>query len=139
MVVLIDSDVLMDYLAKREPFYSNACKIIELRKRQKFYGCITTQTYANLHYILRNTITERQRRGLLLELCVLFKIGIIDGAMTVQALKEPQYKDFEDRLQMLCAIKENADYIVTRNLKDYTDSEVKAIPPNEFLKIIESE
>jgi predicted nucleic acid-binding protein len=139
MAVLIDTDVLVDYLSKREPFYSDAFRIIELRKRQKFFGVISTQTYANLYYVLRRVLSEELRRELLLELCLLFGIGVIDGSMTVRALKESQYKDFEDRLQMLCALSVGADYIVTRNIKDYNDSEIKAVSPKEFLEILEKE
>ncbi|MDR0986723.1 MAG: PIN domain-containing protein [Ruminococcus sp.] len=143
MVVLIDTDVLMDYAQKRAPFYENAAKIIEYKYRHRFIGIITTQCVANMFYLLNKDKKKinypEDIRNSLLGLCYLFRVSEIEGGMTIKALDERQYTDFEDRLQMLCAIKENAEFVVTRNLKDYTESEIKAIPPEEFLRLIESE
>ncbi|MDR0904513.1 MAG: PIN domain-containing protein [Ruminococcus sp.] len=143
MVVLIDTDVLMDYAQRREPFYENAAKIIEYKHRHRFIGIITTQCVANMFYLLSKDKKKidypKNIRNTLLGLCYLFRVSEVESGMTIRALDEPQYKDFEDRLQMLCAVKENAEFIVTRNLKDYTASEVKGVSPEEFLKLIESE
>jgi predicted nucleic acid-binding protein len=137
MVVLIDSDVLMDYISHREHFYENAQKIIDLRIQHKFYGYVTTQSISNLYYILRKKLDEAEKRYALLRICRLFRVVAVFGGMTISALVETHFKDFEDRLQMLCARHEKVDYIVTRNIKHYKDSEVPVLTPDAFLKIVE--
>ncbi|MDR0992121.1 MAG: PIN domain-containing protein [Ruminococcus sp.] len=136
MVVLIDSDVLIDFLCKRDPFYVSAMKIINLRSNRLFQGFISSQCIANIFYILRQQYTFKERKALLRSLCTLFSICSVSGDMIVNALEDETFSDFEDCIQMQCAISVNADFIITRNTKDFANSKIKAITPSEFLETI---
>ena len=72
-------------------------------------------------------------------LCDWFEIIEIDKEMIIIALQNEQWQDLEDGLQMQCAAHEKLDYIITRNIKDFTNSEVTAMLPEDFLKMQEDE
>lgn len=55
----------------------------------------------------------------------------------VEALNRNDFKDFEDCLQDECAFDINASYIVTRNIKDYSNSKIPAIMPEQFLELMQ--
>ena len=134
--ILIDTNVLLDFLSKREPFWGDATKIIKLCKND-IDGFIAAHSIVNLFYILRKHWSINERKSKLLKFCKVFHIVNIDNNKIISALENNDFEDFEDCLQDECAVAFNADYIVTRNLKDFKNSKIKALSPNEFLKIIE--
>jgi len=73
----------------------------------------------------------------LLKLCELFTVVDLDSLKIISALKNDQFKDLEDCLQDECAREFNADYLITRNTKHFLYGKVKAIEPNDFLKIMQ--
>ncbi|MDR0992085.1 MAG: PIN domain-containing protein [Ruminococcus sp.] len=135
-VLLIDSDVLIDYLTKRESFYENAKKIVDLCDNRLCKGVISSQCIANIFYILRQQYSFKERKALLRSLCTLFSICSVSGDIIVDALEDTSFSDFEDCVQMHCAISANADFIITRNTKDFANSKIKAITPSEFLELV---
>ncbi len=137
MRALIDTNVLLDFLLGREPYFSNADRIIKLCADKKIQGFMAAHSIPNMFYILRKDMTEEERREMLLNLCDIFAIEGIDSAKIVAALKNSAFKDLEDCLQSDCAKRIRADYIVTRNIKDFAISEVPAILPEDFLKIVQ--
>lgn len=133
MRILIDTNVFMDYIADRKPFSETAYQIIELCTNKKVEGCIAAHTISNLFYILRRDLSIEERRDVLQGLCKIFQVIGIDSAKLEEALKNDSFTDFEDCLQMECAKDFGAKFIVTRNIKDYVCSSIKAIEPTEFL------
>lgn len=83
-----------------------------------------------------NNLERNDRRTVLLSLCDILMIEGIDSAKVTSALQTKEFSDFEDCLQDECAIAIGADYIVTRNLKDFKNSTVAAISSREFLEIL---
>lgn len=135
MVVLIDTNIILDMLVKRQPYLEAAIKIVNLCTEKIIRGCLAAHTVSNLFYILRKEYSVTQRREMLMALCRVFEISEINGEKIAKALKNDQFEDFEDCLQDECAASLKADYIVTRNTKDFTNSKVPAIQPEEFLKL----
>jgi hypothetical protein len=119
----------------REPFFEDSAKIIELRHKRKIYCYLTTQSIANIFYILRKDFNIEERKNILYAMCLSFMICPVNGEITVKALLDKKFTDFEDCIQSLCAGTVRADYIITRNIKDYIGSEVKAITPADFLAL----
>lgn len=72
-------------------------------------------------------------------LCKVFEISEINKKKILAALENENVADFEDCLQMECALEVSAEYIVTRNLDDYANSKIAAIDPKDFLKLVASE
>ena len=132
MRVLVDTNVVLDYLLEREPYTESARKIVLGCKQKKLTGCIAAHTVSNMFFILRKTYSVEDRRTILKDICKLFDVEGIDRLKIIQALDNSDFKDFEDCLQMQCAKSFRADYILTRNLADYRDSEIACISPEEF-------
>ncbi|MDE6313040.1 MAG: PIN domain-containing protein [Lachnospiraceae bacterium] len=130
--ILIDTNVLLDYLLTREPFYEDAKNVLLTCVDGKVKGCIAAHSISNMFFILRKDYNVKERREILYKLCLIFDVEGIDKAKLLVGL---QNEDFEDCLQMECAKAYGAEYIVTRNVADYTASEVKAILPKDYLKL----
>jgi len=133
MRVLIDANVIMDYITKREPYADDAYKIAEMCVKGKIDGCIAAHTVINLFFILRKSLSVEERKAVLLKLCRAFTVIGIDNIKLISCLKNGAFKDFEDCLQEACASDFNADYLITRNLNDFKNSRIKAIEPSVFL------
>lgn len=133
--VLIDTNVLLDYLLEREPFFENAKQVIISCVDGDTKGCIAAHSISNMFFILRKDFTVKERREVLTNLCSIFAVEGIDKQKLLLGLANEEFSDFEDCLQMECAKAYEAEYIVTRNVSDYITSEIKAIEPEEYLKL----
>jgi len=133
--ILIDTNVLLDYLLEREPFFEDAKGVILSCVEGNVKGCIAAHSIPNMFFILRKDYDANERREILSNLCEIFDVEGIDKAKLLSGLANEDFTDFEDCLQMECAKAYGADYIVTRNVADYSVSEVKAIEPKEYLKL----
>ncbi len=135
--VLIDTNILIDYISEREPFSESARSILLLCMNNKLDGGIAAHSVMNTFYILRKDFTITERRGFLLDICTFLTVVGIDKSKIVSALEDTDFSDVEDCLQVECAKDFNAEYIITRNIKDFTESDIPAISPDDFLKIIQ--
>lgn len=133
--ILIDTNILLDYLLTREPFYEDAREIVRTCTEGKIKGCIAAHSITNMFFILRKDYDAEERREMLISLCTIFDVEGIDKNKLLAGLKNNDFLDFEDCLQMECAKVYGAEYIVTRNMSDYQMSEVKAILPKDFLAL----
>ena len=133
--ILIDTNVLIDYLLEREPFFEDAKEVILSCADGKVKGCIAAHSISNMFFILRKDYSAKERREVLSNLCSIFDAEGIDKAKLLAGLSNEDFSDFEDCLQMECAKSYGADYIVTRNVSDYATSEVKAIMPKDYLEL----
>ncbi len=134
MRILIDTNILADLLLGRDPYYDIAYNILAMCADKKVYGYIAAHSIPNLFYILRKSMTKIERREALKNICLIVKVEGIDSFKILSALDNEEFSDFEDCLQEECAVAISADYIVTRNTKDFASSRVPAILPNDFLE-----
>lgn len=134
ITVLIDTNIFIDVLQDRIPFTDNSQAVIDLVTQKKVKGAVAAHSITNLWYILRKTHSDEERRNYLLSIFEIFDVVSIDKNRLVAALENSNFKDFEDCLQDECAYAINADYIITRNAKDFESSMVKALTPEEFLE-----
>lgn len=133
MRILLDANVLIDYLMEREPFKGSAERILNACISGEMKGCIAAHSISNLFYILRKAFSISERRHMLSVVCQILTVAGIDEAMIKRALKNTDFTDFEDCLQMECAKEFGAQYIITRNLADFQHSPITAISPDEFV------
>ncbi len=136
MRVLLDTNVLLDYLAIRQPFAEDAKRIIMLCRDNAIDGVIAAHSVMNIFYILRKVFSIDERRVILTDLCEILTVVGIDKTKIISALGNYSFSDIEDCLQMVCAEDSAVDYIVTRNIKDFQGSKVPVVTPSEFLSII---
>lgn len=137
MVVLIDTNVIIDFLITRQPFFESSAKVIEKCANGELSGYLAFHSIPNLWYILRK-VPEDKRRMWLVDICSFLKIVGVSHDEVLKAIRMVEFKDFEDCLQDRCAKSINAQYIITRNTTDFSGSDVPAILPEDFLLTMES-
>ncbi|MCM1267585.1 MAG: PIN domain-containing protein [Bacteroidales bacterium] len=135
MVVLIDTNVILDYLAEREGFFDNAQEIMEICAKGQAQGYVAFHSLPNIWFILRKK-PDHIRREMLKQVCTLLTVVSTGHDEVVNAVETVDFKDFEDCLQDKCAVEVKADYIVTRNAADYKCAATKVITPIEFCKLV---
>lgn len=136
MIVLIDTNVLIDYLETREPYFEDAYHVLLLCAEEKVEGYAAFHSIPNIFYIMRKTHDTESRREMLSEICRILSVTGASHEKVVDAVNREDFPDFEDCLQVQCAKEIKADYIITRNVSDYVCSDVKAVTPKEFAEKI---
>ena len=132
MKLLIDANILLDVLQNREGFVKDSAMIWKLCETEKAEGYVSVLTFANLVYIMRKEMNLIKIREVLNQLSLIFEVTELTAADLTRAA-ELQWSDFEDAVQSVTAQKVHADYIVTRNVRDFTKSRVIAFTPSELL------
>lgn len=134
--VLIDTDVLLDFFFDRKPFSDNAAQILALCESHKITGFITSVNISNVYYLLRQTATHEKVIEKLIQLTSVTEVLTIDKTVIQKALKSG-FKDFEDAIQNFSAeLSVEIDVIVTRNIKDYKNSSLGVLTPENYLKTL---
>ena len=134
MKVFIDTNILIDFLAAREPFAEEAMGLFQLADNDEIELMVSDLTIINTIYILR-----RMHYGLseiydsLDNIRPLLTITSM-GAAVVDHCLQHRSDDFEDEMQYFSAIDANADYIITRNKKDFDFGDSTVMTPHEFFK-----
>ena len=134
----LDSDVLLDLLLDREPFSDDIAKIIEESITSEIKLCTSPISITNIHYIigrLENKNKADLKTKKILQIVRMENIGqsVIDKA------SNSRFKDFEDSVQNYCAVESEHEIIITRNTKDYKESELSILTPREYLAKIQNE
>lgn len=131
--VFLDTNILMDILANRQPFYKSSSEIYKLGLSKKILLYTSSNTIITLHYLMRKFIEEDKIRMALDEITNAVTIIPVDITIIKKSLKS-SHKDFEDAIQITAAQSINTmDCIITRDLKDYKFSEINVYTPDEFL------
>ena len=138
MVILVDTNVVLDFISKREPFYQSAQNLMERCKNGEIDGYISFHSVPTIWYLLRKA-PEAERRKILLSICNILTVASADHDDVIKAIMDEDFHDFEDCLQDQCAANVSAEYIVTRNVNDFKSSNTPAISPADFLSTLEAE
>ena len=109
-------------------------KIVGMCASGECNGYIAFHTLSTLWYVLRKR-SDSVRRQNLKDICEIFTVASTSQSEIIDAIKRDFFADFEDCLQDKCAKDVGADYIVTCNVKDFENSEVPAITPDDFIKM----
>ncbi|MBQ6779814.1 MAG: PIN domain-containing protein [Treponema sp.] len=136
MILLIDTNVILDVFLNRTAFLEPSKKILNMCKSGSVQGVLAAHSLSNMWYILRKEYNDEERRALLFSLLDVFDVIALDRAKLVSALERDNFADFEDSLQDECATEIRADYIVTRNKKDFKRSKVRALSPEELVELL---
>lgn len=139
MRAVIDTCVILDYIQGREPFFNDALNLAIGRANHEFEGYITAGSLTDLYYIIhRHTHSSTETRKLITGLTLLFGLTDTCAEDCINALHNGM-ADYEDAVMSETARRIRADYIVTRNEKDYSKSKVPAISPGEFLMKLDND
>ena len=115
MKILIDTNVIMDVLVKREHFYVDSARVWTLIRGKFIAGYLSAISINNLYYIVNK----------------------LNGQKIAESFVDQTLEDFKDLIQYFSALHEGCDFLVTRNKKDFPSIGIKIISPGELLKRLE--
>lgn len=132
----LDSDVVLDFLLRREPFNSISKEIFQLALNRKVQIFVSSLAIANINYMCTKAVGKEESLLLLQELILFIKILPVSEKEIFAAIKSG-FSDFEDAIQYFTAL-QNPDIkgIITRNLSDYRKSKISVFSPEIFLSTI---
>ncbi len=133
MKYLVDANILLDVLQKREPHYKFSSIIWKLCEAGKAEGYVSVLTFMNLTYVLRKELTPERITEIYKALSLIFSFEDLTENDVRNAV-EMGLGDFEDAVQIQTAHRVGAECIVTRNVKDYIKSPVPAFTPEELIR-----
>ncbi len=132
MNVLVDTNVLLDVLTRREPFHQDAQRIWALAERGSIRGLIAVISFPNIFYIVRRIRGRAAARQMLGMLRDTFTAVPLDDQILNQAI-DSKFEDFEDAIQYFSALRAGAECIVSRNSDHFVKSDFPVLSPAEFL------
>jgi predicted nucleic acid-binding protein len=132
--ILLDTDVILDFFLERKPFFQDSVKILSLAENKKIKVYVTSLSFSNCFYILKQIGTRETVIDNLRKLARISEIMSVNSKSVELALYS-EFKDFEDALQYFSAYqKDKINVIITRNIKDYKKSELPVMTPENYLK-----
>jgi predicted nucleic acid-binding protein len=131
--VLLDTNILVDVLAKRKPFYADSATIWTLTEQGLLDGLVSAVSFTNVFYIVRKLAEGKVARRTLTLLRSTFTPVACDARILTAAI-DADFHDFEDAVQYFSAVQAGADCIISRNPDDFPrPRECPVLTPAEFL------
>ena len=130
--VFLDTNIIVDLIADRKPFSKYSIEIFKKAEEKKIKLFTSSHSLATTHYLLKKYLEEKILRDVLYNLLDYVTVIAVDTDVLKKGLRS-KHKDFEDSIQILCASTiEKIDCIVTRNTKDFRESEILVLTPDEL-------
>jgi len=133
MKIMIDTNVILDYILDRQPFSHNAEKVLESCVRGEHTGCILASTITDIFYIAEKYMKDVHVLYMLMEDLLENILLVALSRRDLMDTLEKREKDFEDCILAVCAANAGCDLIVTRNPKDFKNAVVTTVTPEQFV------
>lgn len=130
--VFVDTNIIIDLLAKREPFYKDAQDLFTLSDKKEIELCISSLSFAKAYYSIAKHHKDVDAKKYLSKFKVLVTVFPLEDKAIELALAS-DFTDFEDGLQYFIAMDNEADIIITRNKKDFKSSKIPVMTAGEYL------
>jgi predicted nucleic acid-binding protein len=134
MKVYLDTNIIIDILEHREPHYADSNAILLLAVDKKIDCIIGASSITDIFYIINNKQKDTQKTVQVIFDLLKIVRGVDTLISDMYVAANMGFSDFEDAVAASTAVREHADYIITRNVRDFTNSPVLAISPVDFLK-----
>jgi predicted nucleic acid-binding protein len=131
--ILLDTNIVLDLLARRTPFYREAAELFSLADRKLIKLSLSALSIVNTHFVLSKFKSDKEARKILRNLKILLEIISLDDKLIQLALNS-DLKDFEDAIQYHTAIENEQDLIVSRNLSGFRNSKIPVMTAREFIE-----
>lgn len=131
MKTFLDTDIIFDILAQREPFYNHSVKLIEFIQNKQITAFTSPIIIANLNYLLTKYTNKETAKSSIKIIRKYLHILPVDE-LTIDAALNSSFNDFEDAIEYYTAIKHNMDVLITRNIRDYRLAEIPVYTAQEF-------
>jgi predicted nucleic acid-binding protein len=135
---LLDTNIVLDLLAQRMPFYQDAAELFSQADRKSVWLALSSISLANTHYISRKFRSENETRQIIRDLRVLVEVLSFDAKITDLALNS-DFRDFEDAIQYYTAIENDQELIVSSNLSGFRNSELPVMTAREFIESLRTD
>ena len=132
MVLLVDTNIILDVLLSRPEFVKDSSMIWKLCETEQAKGYLSTLTYANMMYVMRKQLTPDQIEDVFRKLNLIFEFADFSPAVLERAVAM-KWKDFEDAVQYFTALQSNCSVIITRNGKDFKNATIPIMTAEEYL------
>lgn len=133
MKVWIDTNVILDVLCNRPAFVEASADVWKQCEVHNIEGYVSSRSVLNIVYIMRKELTQEKTGEIIRQISLIFKVVDLRADDIMRAADLP-FADYEDAVQSVGAARVKAQFIVTRNIKDYANSKIPAIKPSELLE-----
>jgi len=132
--IFIDSDIILDVVLQREPFFKSSQKVMAYIEKNKFQGFTSALILANCFYIISNIKNKELAENAISKIRSILTILPFTDKEIGESLNSG-FKDFEDGVQYFVALNNGIDTIITRNISDYKEMHLNVFKPKEFLSL----
>lgn len=136
LTVLVDLNVVLDVLQNRQPFYDESARVLDSAARDEVSGLMAAHSVTTLFYVLNRFRNREIATAAIAGLLDAFRIASVDDAVIRKALSWG-WSDLEDAVQMAAAVFADADYLITRNPRDFQEGFVPIVQPGAFLALLD--
>lgn len=130
--LFLDTNVVLDLLGEREPFYASAARIATLADKGKLKLNVSALTYSTVYFLLSKFEKGDVVKDKIRKFRVISETSDLTDKIIAKGLSS-KFKDFEDALQYYCAVEADCNLLISRNGKDFKASEIPVMTPDEFL------
>lgn len=136
--VFVDANVAIDLMCERYPWFEDAAKLYSLADRGLIELCCSSLTLATASYIMETRkMSNQEIVETISHFCQVCTPTCVDATVVQKAIHS-SFNDFEDAMQYYSALNAKADIIITRNLKDFAESQIPVVTAGDYLKVIEN-
>lgn len=130
--LFLDTNVVIDLLGERELFYDSIARIVSLADKGKINLIVSSLTYSTVYYVLSRFEDCEIVKDKIRKFKTIAKTADLTDKILESGLSS-KFKDFEDALQYYCALKSGSTILITRNGKDFKESNIPVLNPDEYL------
>lgn len=130
--VLFDTNVILDFLLERQPFFSDATTALNIVSQGKAIGLVSAHAVTTLFYILSRKVSPEKAKDIISDLLKTMSVAAVTEKVIKQAVTS-KFRDFEDAVSYYAAVEENVSLIISRNIKDFTKSDIPVLLPEVFI------
>lgn len=135
MKLFLDTNIMLDLLGEREPYYISIARIATLADKRKITMVVSALSYATVSYFLTKYEGTEKTKDKLRKFKVISEICDLDELIIEKGLNS-NFSDFEDSLQYFSALKTECEILITRNGKDFKASQIPVMTADEYLRSI---
>jgi len=135
MNLLLDTNVVLDILLNRQPWYTDAALIFGLSQQNLIKSYISASSITDIFYVAQKEQGKNAAKEAIKRILRVFKPATVTDKDVYQAL-ELEWEDFEDSVQFIVGEGLSVDYIVTRDANDFTFSSIEAVTPEQFIQTV---
>lgn len=135
--LFVDTNLMMDLLGERVPYYESIAKVATLADKRKVKMVVSALSYPTVYYLLSKFESSENVKEKLRKFRIISEVSDLDE-ITIEKGLASDFRDFEDALQYHCALKADCDILLTRNGKDFKKSSIPVMSAEEFLQSIKN-